>query len=125
MGVCASICSKAERHDGIGRFPAVGTKESPDGELEKPLKAQPASGKEDAPLLTGPTLLSFSNIRLSGSSSSSVELDLNELEQMLPHSAGDPEPKKSPEEVDGTFRDVRPDLNLNELSSGSQGDDVQ
>jgi hypothetical protein len=125
MGACFSICRRGEHHDGIGRFPTVNTKEGSDGEVEKPMKIQQASGTDRAPLLNGTTLLSFSNLRLSGSSSSSVELDLNELEQMLPHSPGDPEPTQTGEEVDGTFRDVRPDLNLNELSSGSHDEGIQ
>jgi hypothetical protein len=110
MGLCASFCGKSES-----------AKDKAGSALEGSITAASSHGRDSSPLLNGPTLLAFSNLRLPDSSSSSVEVDLTELDQMLQQVPGPgSKPKK---EVDGTFREVNPDLKLAEIASADSQDD--
>jgi hypothetical protein len=78
------------------------------------LKAKATGGKDSTPLLNGRNLVAFPNLSLS-STSSSVDLELDELGKMIKPT--DLRVEAPPGGRDRTFEDVRPDLNLNDIAS--------
>ena len=121
MGCCVSLCSRPEIPDVDGRFPVIEILEKSDESSDSSLKAKGETGKggrDITPLLEGPTLLEFHNLNLSGSSSS-VDLEMDQIGKLLKPTAETPRDRESDAEDNQTFKDVHVDLN--ELSSSSEG----
>jgi hypothetical protein len=85
------------------------------------LKAKASGGKDSAPLLDGKNLLAFPNLSLS-STSSSVDIELDELGKMIKPT--DPKVEPTASGRDRTFKDVRPDLDLDAIPSSDDSDKI-
>jgi hypothetical protein len=120
MGLCLSLCPKATRPTIESRISALEVNAKTDSSSDPGLKAVGSGQRDSTPLLDGKTLLSFHNLTL-GSSSDSADLEKDELAAMLKAASAPPdaaEPQR-PAPAGRTFEEVRPDLNIRDLSSGS------
>ena len=109
MGCCPSLFRSEDFPNVGGRFPVINIKKNSDESSDSSLKAKGSTEQKDVtPLLEGPTLLQFHNLKLSGSSSS-VDMEMDQIGKLLKPSE-DGESKTEP------FKDVKPDLNLSDLS---------
>lgn len=117
MGCCQSLCGPKEYADVEGRFPVIEICDNSDSGSDNELKAKGTPSKDVTPLLEGPTLLAFHNLNIS-STSSSVDLEMDQIESILKVAADKgEEDAPEPEVDDRTFEDVRADLDLNEFNS--------
>jgi hypothetical protein len=120
MGLCLSLCPKARRPTIESRISTLEVHAKTDSSSDSGLKAVGSGQRDSTPLLEGKTLLSFHNLTL-GSSSDSADLEKDELAAMLKAASAQADGAEAPRPVPAgrTFEDVRPDLNIGELSSDS------
>jgi hypothetical protein len=120
MGICPSLCPKTRPPTIESRISALEVHAKTDSSSDSGLKAVGSGQRDSTPLLDGKTLLSFHNLTL-GSSSDSADPEKDELAALLKAAttATDVTESARPAPVGRTFEDVRPDLNIRDLSSGS------
>lgn len=98
MGCCQSFFGSGGVPHGSEGFPIVEIRQDSDDSSDEILKAK--GGKDVMPLLEGPTLLAFKNLKLSGSSSS-VDIEMDQIGELLKSTD-----KDEASSDDGTFKDV-------------------
>jgi hypothetical protein len=121
MGICTSLCSRGSPAADESRLAADLAVRS-DSSSDSSLKAKATGSRKAAPPLTGPSG-GFPNLSLS-STSSSVDLEIDELAQMMKPPSAKPEERQEPVKIDRTFKDVNPDLDLNNIPSSDDSDKI-
>ena len=127
---CFASCFHHEVPNIEERFPKLEIAEGPDSSSDDSLKARAEMAsdnkltnllnskskdpkKESVPLLEGPSLLAFQNLNLSNSSSS-IDMEVDQLDNILKKNLENEKkdlPKEENDDTNKTFEDVKIDLN--------------